>query len=295
MKTASRILGTAFFIEGFEVQDAPIYGAERRGAPVFAYVRAGRKPINERGAISNPALVVVADDTLIPVPAAGVIRGVTEDTVLLINSDEEPETWRDRLKLTGPVVTMPGLKAGETRDVRFTGAVSAAAAAAVTGVISKESLRSAIREEIGPLGEVAVDENLKMATKTFLLTAGKGVSLKEGSSISAAAYRRPEWIDLAFEAATLSAPSIHSAATSERMKTGLWRTVRPVVDYDRCNRCWWLCSTFCPDGAISVNKEGFPEIDYEHCKGCMICMAQCPPHAISAEAERGTKEGKDEA
>jgi Pyruvate/2-oxoacid:ferredoxin oxidoreductase gamma subunit len=40
MKTASRILGSALFAEGFEVQDAPRYGAERRGAPIFAYVRA---------------------------------------------------------------------------------------------------------------------------------------------------------------------------------------------------------------------------------------------------------------
>lgn len=30
IKTASRVLGTAFFLEGFEVQDAPRYGAERR-------------------------------------------------------------------------------------------------------------------------------------------------------------------------------------------------------------------------------------------------------------------------
>ena len=30
MKTASRLLGSAFFLEGFEVQDAPRYGAERR-------------------------------------------------------------------------------------------------------------------------------------------------------------------------------------------------------------------------------------------------------------------------
>jgi pyruvate ferredoxin oxidoreductase gamma subunit len=34
-----------------------------------------------------------------------------------------------------------------------------------------------------------------------------------------------------------------------------------------------------------VNEEGYPEIDYEHCKGCMICVAQCPTHAISAIAE----------
>jgi len=40
MKTASRILGMAFFKAGYQVQDAPCYGAERRGAPIFAYVRA---------------------------------------------------------------------------------------------------------------------------------------------------------------------------------------------------------------------------------------------------------------
>lgn len=49
VKTASQILGTAFFLEGFEVQNAPRYGAERRGAPIFAYVRAARAPILERG------------------------------------------------------------------------------------------------------------------------------------------------------------------------------------------------------------------------------------------------------
>jgi len=70
MKTASRILGTALFLEGYEVQDAPRYGAERRGAPIFAFVRAARKIINERGIIAVPDLVVVADDTLVPVPAA---------------------------------------------------------------------------------------------------------------------------------------------------------------------------------------------------------------------------------
>jgi hypothetical protein len=45
MKTASQVLGTALFLEGFEVQDAPRYGAERRGAPIFAYVRAQREPM----------------------------------------------------------------------------------------------------------------------------------------------------------------------------------------------------------------------------------------------------------
>ncbi|MBM3226718.1 MAG: hypothetical protein FJZ47_23385 [Candidatus Tectomicrobia bacterium] len=39
MKTASRILGSAAFHAGYTVQDAPLYGAERRGAPMAAFTR----------------------------------------------------------------------------------------------------------------------------------------------------------------------------------------------------------------------------------------------------------------
>ena len=102
MKTASRILGSALFMAGFEVQDAPRYGAERRGAPIFAYVRADRAPIHERGVILRPDLVVVSDDTLLGVTAAGVMDGVDEETVLLVATNDELEVWRDRLKTPAP-------------------------------------------------------------------------------------------------------------------------------------------------------------------------------------------------
>src|SRR5512135_2575890 len=97
MKTASRILGTAFFLAGFEVQDAPRYGAERRGAPIFAFVRASREKVNERGMIHDPDLVIVADETLVSVPPAEVLHGVTGRTVLLIHSEETPVAWKARL------------------------------------------------------------------------------------------------------------------------------------------------------------------------------------------------------
>ncbi|MGR3301353.1 MAG: 2-oxoacid:acceptor oxidoreductase family protein, partial [Candidatus Scalindua sp.] len=45
MKTASRIVGTASFLEGFFVQDSPLYGAERRGAPMVAFTRLSKEPI----------------------------------------------------------------------------------------------------------------------------------------------------------------------------------------------------------------------------------------------------------
>jgi pyruvate ferredoxin oxidoreductase gamma subunit len=42
----------------------------------------------------------------------------------------------------------------------------------------------------------------------------------------------------------------------------------------------------CPDSAIKVEPDHTPRIDFDHCKGCMVCVAVCPPHAIRAEPER---------
>jgi pyruvate ferredoxin oxidoreductase gamma subunit len=286
MKTASRILGSAFFHEGFEVQDAPRYGAERRGAPIFAFVRAAREPINERGIIREPDLVIVADDTLVPVPAAGVLGGLGARCVLLINSHEDAATWHDRLNTEATILILPAAEDVEDRaEMRFVGAVCAGAAARLTGQIGREALARAIRDEIGHLGADIVDKNLELALDAYEQMGAHEGCITPGAVASAGAWKAPAWVDLPLEEARVSAPVIHGALTSEAATTGLWRTMRPVIDYERCNRCWWVCSTFCPDGAIAVDAEGHPQIDYDHCKGCLVCVAQCPPHAIAAVPE----------
>lgn len=285
-KTASRILGTAFFQEGFEVQDAPRYGAERRGAPIFAYVRAARRPIQERGNIAHPDLVIVADDTLVPVPAAGVLAGITAHTVLLINSVAPAEEWRQRLKLAGPVVTLPAkAEVADRAELPFIGAMCAGAAARLVGVIRSESLAGALRAELDALGAEIVEKNLEHALWAYAAMAAHTGLVAEAADTPVAEAVPPDWIELPFEAAFVSAPEIHAAANSVEVRTGLWRTMRPVIDYARCRRCAWVCSTLCPDSAIGVAADGRPEIDYDHCKGCLICVAVCPPHAIRAIAE----------
>jgi pyruvate ferredoxin oxidoreductase gamma subunit len=293
MKTASRILGSAFFHEGFEVQDAPRYGAERRGAPIFAYVRADRQPINERGIIQRPDLVIVADDSLVPVPAAGVLSGLTANTVLLVNSHESAETWRERLHCKSPIIILPISEEVEDRaEMPYIGATCAGAAACLAGVISRDALATAIREELAALGSDIIDRNLDKALAAFDSMQAQAGCVTEGAEVSAAAYTPPDWIDLPFEDARMSAPVIHAGLTSVEVKTGLWRTLRPVIDYERCVHCWWVCSSFCPDGCIAVTEAGLPEIDYDHCKGCMVCVAQCPPHAIEAIPEHEARQNE---
>ncbi|MBM4237623.1 MAG: 4Fe-4S dicluster domain-containing protein, partial [Euryarchaeota archaeon] len=70
-----------------------------------------------------------------------------------------------------------------------------------------------------------------------------------------------------------------------QIKTGTWRTIRPVIDQEKCTRCY-ICWKFCPDLSIDVASEGdYPQVDYYHCKGCGICSNECPAGAIAMELE----------
>jgi pyruvate ferredoxin oxidoreductase gamma subunit len=296
MKTASRILGSAFFMAGYEVQDAPRYGAERRGAPIFAYVRAARSAINERGIINHPDLVVVADDTLVGMPAAGVTQGMDENTVLLINSHQTAQIWGQRLNTRARILILAAQEEVEDRaELPYIGSRCAAAAAALTGIISRELLIAALSEELAHLHDDIINKNRDIALGVFDDMAAQAGLVKESGQATASDYVRPEWIDVPFECAEISNLAIHAAATSVKVRTGLWRTMRPIIDYEKCSGCSWICSTYCPDGAIDVRDDGFPEIDYEHCKGCLICVAQCPPHAIESIAEQLAREQENGA
>ncbi|HEY3115585.1 MAG TPA: 2-oxoacid:acceptor oxidoreductase family protein, partial [Chloroflexota bacterium] len=286
IKTSSRMLGSAFFFEGFEVQDAPVYGAERRGAPIFAHVRASHATIHERGAINHPDLVVVVDETLIPLPTANVLLGITSNTVLFINSGVPAEEWRRRLNLDCPIVTLPLASDVVGRaDLPYMGAMCAGAAARLIGEIGPASLARAIQTELNGAGQAVVDRNLQDALGAYAAVEPHAALVIEGLPIAARDYARPGWVDLTVESGTISAPDVHGTGTSVQIKTAAWRTMRPVIDYDRCNRCTWVCSTLCPDSTISVAEDGRPQIDYDHCKGCLVCVAVCPPHAISAVPE----------
>jgi pyruvate ferredoxin oxidoreductase gamma subunit len=287
IKTAGRVLGAALFAEGFEVQDAPVYGAERRGAPMSAHVRADRAPIRERGLVANPDLVVVADDSLAPLPAAGVLLGLSPNTVVLIHSSADSATWRSRLALGGPVFTLPPAETpGDELQKAPIGIAAAGAAARLLGVIGRHSLARAIGEELAPLGTEVAEASSERALAAYDALAAHAGAVREGPAVAAAGYAVPEWIELANEPLLVAAPHIHAAATGVQSATGAWRSLRPVIDLEHCNRCTWVCSTLCPDSAISVDAQGAPRIDYDHCKGCMICVAVCPPHAIRAEPER---------
>jgi pyruvate ferredoxin oxidoreductase gamma subunit len=283
IKTAGRMLGSAMFLEGFEVQDAPRYGAERRGAPIVAFIRADSNPINERGLIADPDLVVVVDDTLMGEPTAGVLQGLGRHSVLLIAGGTDAAVWRTRVNPAGPVIVVPAGHDGGPETLPRSGLASIGAAARLIGTIGRASLEEAVRAEATAAGVTLSPADLHGVLAAYDAMADRQGCVGGGERHGRVA--RPDWIDLRADDVDHAAPAVHRPATSVLVRTGLWRTMRPVIDRDRCRRCVWVCGEFCPDNAIVVDAEGFPSVDYDHCKGCLICVAQCPTHAIRAVPE----------
>jgi pyruvate ferredoxin oxidoreductase gamma subunit len=282
-KTASRVLGTAAFLEGYQAQDSPIYGAERRGAPVAAFTRIAKEPIHERGLITRPDLVVIADASLIQDPAARVLDGIDERTAVFVNSPLTAEQLGAQTSLSGRLTTL------DLTDIALQQFGQRAAISALLGAVAgrlvglrQESIRKAIARELADLGLAAsvIERNQAVALQCYEAVQLMPLEIGARQRATSAQLQVPTYEPPARGTARISA-----AANSILRETGGWRTFRPVLVPDKCNGCW-LCFAYCPDGVISMTKDDRPVIDYDHCKGCQICVHECPTEALVAEREK---------
>ena len=72
---------------------------------------------------------------------------------------------------------------------------------------------------------------------------------------------------------------VTEAGSASTYCTGDWRSDRPILDREKCNKCG-LCWLYCPEGAIDPADDGYFEVNLYYCKGCGICAVECPKDAI---------------
>ena len=271
-KTASRILGKAAFNDGYFAQDFPIYGAERRGAPVTAFTRFSDSEIMERGFIFSPDVVAVMDDSLIIDPLANPFAGLRSGGCAIVNTTKAEDVLPGRKD----VAVIPVDLTGQALKILGKAVLSAGIAAAVARVsrIGESSLLKAVTDELREVGlaEEMVKKNIEFAMSIY----GQLSPLKLRTTELEAQVKL---VPMAVIVSGMGTEDVTNIGNSATRHTGNWRTFRPAIDYERCTDCM-ICYAYCPESAMSVGEDGRVKIDYDNCKGCMICLTECPLKAI---------------
>ncbi|MDR1357912.1 MAG: 2-oxoacid:acceptor oxidoreductase family protein [Coriobacteriales bacterium] len=160
--TASKLLAETALLKGSYIQAMPEYGPERTGAPLRAYSRISSSPIELHNNIVNPTIVVVLDETLLPI--VNVLEGLDERGLLLLNTTKDVDTIRSELKvppgITVAVVDASGIALDTIgRDIPNTPTVGALAH--ITKVVTVDALKENLRKSFGKkFSQDVIDANL---------------------------------------------------------------------------------------------------------------------------------------
>jgi len=162
--TAAEMLARAAFKEGKWVQAIPFFGAERRGAPVKAFVRLADEPIQVRSQVYNPDYVIVLDSALLEL--VDVTEGLKNNGIIIVNTTKKPEEMNIKhgrlatVDATGIALELQLLVAGlPVLNTPMLGAFARA-----TEEVKLESVLEVIRQEwSGAAGE----KNAKAASLAY--------------------------------------------------------------------------------------------------------------------------------
>lgn len=254
---ASQILADALVRAGFWAQSFPEFKAERRGAPISAFLRWDDIPIRRRYRVQECDVLLAISRSA---PAPSVLATVRPDGLVLLNHDA-----RYPYRAAFDIARVPA-----SRIARERGVLSSEGRPMGNTAVLGACFRLLFPDRLGFLEE-AIAARMGPAADLNVCAARDGFDrcVRQRSRAHDRVLERS-----AVHLASTPTPTFPmSTADSFSIQTGSWSLDRPVLT-DACTACA-LCALFCPEGAIG-RVGGAILIDQLHCKGCGICETVCP-------------------
>lgn len=255
---ASQVLADTFARAGAFVQAFPEFTAERRGAPISAFVRWDESgPIRRRYKIGACDVLAV----LSPAPPdASVLRRVRSGGLVVVNRAA-------RLPVAGPFSVARVPASGIAREH---GILSAEGRPLGNAAVLGACVRLLLPDGLPRLEEAIAARMARPEANVAAARDGYARCTKQHTGVADTLVEPlPE-----SSAPPLPTPRFSVSTTDSRGRnTGLWALEQPVFE-DACTACA-LCALFCPEAAIT-RQDGTMVADYRYCKGCGICQTVCP-------------------
>lgn len=276
IKSAGHIVSTAAFLRGYYVQDQPLYGAERRGAPISAFIRISQEPVLDRGYISHPHFLIVADDSLLE-NTIRPLSQVSKETTIFVNSTLNEKEIRSKYEIRNTIISYDLTRiAIEVLGRPIVGVAIAAIASKLIG-LNFEDVKQSLVLELKDIGiwDDELARNIQLARTAF-----ESIPTIKTQVSKTAEEQEIGIVELKYHEPIISTCSIISPGNTKARRTVDWGIYKPVIEYDNCTKCM-ICFVYCPDSAITIDKSGHPVVNYDMCKGCDICYTECPTKTIT--------------
>jgi pyruvate ferredoxin oxidoreductase delta subunit len=274
---------------------------ERNGIPAksFAIVATDDLTLEEGMAKYEPKEVdvtIAVDDTLCKGVESWAWYGLQPinrllkpDGVLVVTSLAEPETLVRmahrkehpyRLAIVKATPSFSGLWVykDDHTDVRILGALAKLAPDLFSLVSLQEVIQAEWKDGLKATSALRAYERIQAVTvepgqgndeKPFEFHLPKWHEMREGIAIPSIARGEAMRDPLTGEVGG------YRPARNPTFKKFTTRTMRPVVDFEKCIKCT-LCWLQCPDSCFDVTPDGLYDANLEACCGCGVCEAVCP-------------------
>lgn len=154
---AEAVQGTGKCVSAF-----PEYGPERRGAPLRAFDRFADERIRIHTPVTEPDVVMIVDPTLIG--NKGLVEGICESTVFVVNTEKDPAQVKAALGLTTQTLhTVPANKISHAlfkREIPNSAMMGAFARACPDVIALEDLVQEASHIFSHMLGKDLVEKNL---------------------------------------------------------------------------------------------------------------------------------------